>query len=350
MGLDDALRAKGDRFVGILNGLDTASGTPRPMPTSRRPTSRADPAASATCRADLLQRLGFDPDDDGAVLGMIGRLDPQKGFDLLAGAAPRLLAGGARIVVQGSGDPATRGRVPRAGRPAAGPGRAHRALRSGNGPPDLRRRRLLPDAVAVRAVRHRPDDLASIRHAADRPTDRRPRRHGHRRDDASGRGDRASCSTTRRRARSRPRASAAIAPARGRRHRPGRRLIERGMAVDFDWDRGLSAPLRSTLRGARSPSARKRWRAARQRRGDRIEAARHERQDRRLGAVRIGECGAPGIVMTFSAPMRATNAASAASGTRPPAADLAADEPGRRTPAAAGSRAPRGHRPSRRSR
>jgi starch synthase len=36
---------------------------------------------------------------------MIGRLDPQKGFDLLHDAAPRLLAAGARIVVQGSGDP-----------------------------------------------------------------------------------------------------------------------------------------------------------------------------------------------------------------------------------------------------
>ena len=36
---------------------------------------------------------------------MIGRLDPQKGFDLLADAAPRLLAAGARLAVQGSGDP-----------------------------------------------------------------------------------------------------------------------------------------------------------------------------------------------------------------------------------------------------
>jgi starch synthase len=36
---------------------------------------------------------------------MIGRLDPQKGFDLLHGAAERLLAGGARLVVQGSGTP-----------------------------------------------------------------------------------------------------------------------------------------------------------------------------------------------------------------------------------------------------
>jgi starch synthase len=50
-------------------------------------------------------RLGFDPADPGPVLGMIGRLDPQKGFDLLHDAAPSLVEAGARIVVQGSGDP-----------------------------------------------------------------------------------------------------------------------------------------------------------------------------------------------------------------------------------------------------
>ena len=53
--------------------------------------------------ADLLERVGFDPADDGLVLGMIGRMDPQKGFDLLADGADDLLAGGARLVVQGSG-------------------------------------------------------------------------------------------------------------------------------------------------------------------------------------------------------------------------------------------------------
>src|SRR3970282_806560 len=34
---------------------------------------------------------------------MIGRLDPQKGFDLLAEAAPALIDDGIRLVVQGSG-------------------------------------------------------------------------------------------------------------------------------------------------------------------------------------------------------------------------------------------------------
>jgi starch synthase len=49
--------------------------------------------------------VGFDPTDDAPVLGLIGRLDPQKGFDLLAGAAPRLLEAGARLVAQGTGSP-----------------------------------------------------------------------------------------------------------------------------------------------------------------------------------------------------------------------------------------------------
>jgi starch synthase len=104
-GLADALAAKGDRFVGILNGLDTVVWDPSTDSDLAATFSADDFAGKVACRADLLVRLGFDPGDDGAVLGMIGRLDPQKGFDLLHDAAPRLLAAGARIVVQGSGDP-----------------------------------------------------------------------------------------------------------------------------------------------------------------------------------------------------------------------------------------------------
>jgi starch synthase len=103
MGLDSLLRSRGDRFVGILNGLDTTVWDPATDAVLAAPYSREDRTGKAACRADLLGRNGFDPDDDGPVIGMIGRLDPQKGFDLLAGAAPELLARGARLVVQGSG-------------------------------------------------------------------------------------------------------------------------------------------------------------------------------------------------------------------------------------------------------
>jgi len=105
MGLDGALRAKGDRFLGILNGLDTTVWDPATDEDLAAAYSRADRGGKAACRLDLLTRVGFDPTDDGPVFGMVGRLDPQKGFDLLAGAAPTLLSRGGRIVVQGSGHP-----------------------------------------------------------------------------------------------------------------------------------------------------------------------------------------------------------------------------------------------------
>jgi starch synthase len=105
MGLDRALRAKGDRFTGLLNGLDTTVWDPATDADTAAPYSRSDRSGKVACRADLLERLGFDPDDAGAVVGMIGRLDPQKGFDLLEDAMPALLARGVRLVVQGSGHP-----------------------------------------------------------------------------------------------------------------------------------------------------------------------------------------------------------------------------------------------------
>jgi starch synthase len=105
MGLDGKLLSRGDRFIGILNGLDSALWDPATDAALAARFSRDELAGKAACRADLLSRNGMDQSDDGPVIGMIGRLDPQKGFDLLAGAAPRLLAGGARIIVQGAGHP-----------------------------------------------------------------------------------------------------------------------------------------------------------------------------------------------------------------------------------------------------
>jgi len=105
MGLDGLLRRRGDRFLGILNGLDTAVWDPATDADLAAPYSRSDRAGKTACRTDLLQRVGFDSDDPGTVIGMIGRLDPQKGFDLLSDAAPMLLESGVRLVVQGSGDP-----------------------------------------------------------------------------------------------------------------------------------------------------------------------------------------------------------------------------------------------------
>ncbi|NTW67149.1 MAG: glycosyltransferase, partial [Nitrospirae bacterium] len=52
---------------------------------------------------------GFEPADPAMIVGSIGRLAPQKGYDILLEAAPELIRRGVRIVVLGSGEPALEG-------------------------------------------------------------------------------------------------------------------------------------------------------------------------------------------------------------------------------------------------
>ena len=101
-GLDDALRDRGDRYIGIINGIDTDLWNPATDPTLAAPYDAADLSPKALTRTDLMARNGLDP--DGPLLGVIGRLDPQKGFDLVAAAAPTLVKMGARLIVLGSGN------------------------------------------------------------------------------------------------------------------------------------------------------------------------------------------------------------------------------------------------------
>ena len=115
-GLDDVLRARGDRYVGILNGIDPTLWDPATDHALRVRYSAADPSGKAIGKRTKCGLLGFDlqaPPDEapdllwderGAPLfGMVSRLDGQKGFDLLAGAAEELVAAGARLLVQGQG-------------------------------------------------------------------------------------------------------------------------------------------------------------------------------------------------------------------------------------------------------
>ena len=105
MGLDGALRARGKRFLGIVNGLDTDLWNPATDSALAATYSREDRSGKARCRDALLTELGLDPADPKPVLAMIGRLDRQKGFDLLAAAARALLRRGFRLAVLGSGSP-----------------------------------------------------------------------------------------------------------------------------------------------------------------------------------------------------------------------------------------------------
>jgi starch synthase len=103
-GLDDVLRegAAAGRYLGIINGLDNDLWNPATDADLPARFSAADLAGKAVCRAALCSELGLEP--SGPVLAMVSRLDPQKGFDLVAAAASDLLDLGVRLCVLGTGD------------------------------------------------------------------------------------------------------------------------------------------------------------------------------------------------------------------------------------------------------
>jgi len=108
-GLHGVLKGRSGRLVGILNGIDHEVWNPEIDPHISARFSADDPSGKAECRHELLKIVGFETGDPGMVLGAVGRLVDQKGFDLLFEAAPELIRRGIRIVVLGSGEPALEG-------------------------------------------------------------------------------------------------------------------------------------------------------------------------------------------------------------------------------------------------
>ena len=104
-GLDELLRQRADCLVGLLNGADYAEWNPETDPYIAARYSAEDLSGKAAARRDLLSELGLPEASAAPLLGMVSRLDSQKGFDLLEQAAPALLAEDCLLVVLGTGDP-----------------------------------------------------------------------------------------------------------------------------------------------------------------------------------------------------------------------------------------------------
>jgi starch synthase len=101
-GLDGPLRERGDRLVGILNGIDAQEWNPETDPHLPVNYSAADVSPKAAMRAELLARFGLT-DGGGPLLTMVTRLADQKGVDLLLPVAPFLRGLGASLIVIGDG-------------------------------------------------------------------------------------------------------------------------------------------------------------------------------------------------------------------------------------------------------
>jgi len=103
------IRARGNEVSGILNGVDPAVWDPALDAELPARYGAADLAGKARCKAQLQQALGLAPEAEAPLFGVVSRLTSQKGLDLVLEALPDLLAQGAQVAVQGSGDAALEG-------------------------------------------------------------------------------------------------------------------------------------------------------------------------------------------------------------------------------------------------
>jgi starch synthase len=104
-GLEGVLRSKGSRFVGILNGADYTEWDPAIDPMIAAKYTPARREGKAVCRRALRKMAGLPDRDDAPIVGMVTRMTPQKGINLLGEALDAVMSLGMQIVMLASGDP-----------------------------------------------------------------------------------------------------------------------------------------------------------------------------------------------------------------------------------------------------
>lgn len=103
--LDPVLRERGDDLHGILNGIDQDIWNPATDQQCVAKFDRHSLDGKEHCKRALQREFGLDEDARAPLFAVITRLSYQKGLDLVLGALPTLLGGGAQLVMLGAGDP-----------------------------------------------------------------------------------------------------------------------------------------------------------------------------------------------------------------------------------------------------
>ncbi len=105
MGLQGLLRQRADRLVGVLNGVDYAEWDPAHDILLPRNYTVADLRGKALNKRLLLKDVSLPFKARTPLVGMVTRLVPQKGIDLMPNVLPGLLdQGEIQVAVLGSGE------------------------------------------------------------------------------------------------------------------------------------------------------------------------------------------------------------------------------------------------------
>jgi starch synthase len=104
-GLDGVARGRGDRMVGILNGVDYSEWSPDTDSHIAAKFSATDLSGKHACKIELMKMFGLDANQVARpIIGIVSRFADQKGFDLIAERAEELMREEISLVVLGSGD------------------------------------------------------------------------------------------------------------------------------------------------------------------------------------------------------------------------------------------------------
>jgi starch synthase len=102
-GLEGVLYERREDLFGIVNGVDDEEWHPATDRWIAANYSADDLSGKAACRRDLISVFGL-PEGDEPILGLIGRLTVQKGFDLVERIGGWLAEQPLRVVILGSGE------------------------------------------------------------------------------------------------------------------------------------------------------------------------------------------------------------------------------------------------------
>ncbi|KAK7410721.1 hypothetical protein VNO78_01735 [Psophocarpus tetragonolobus] len=104
-GLHELLSSRRSILNGITNGIDVTEWDPSCDKHIACNYSVDDLSGKAKCKIFLQEELGFPLRPDCPLIGFIGRLDYQKGIDLIRLTMPELMEADVQFVMLGSGNP-----------------------------------------------------------------------------------------------------------------------------------------------------------------------------------------------------------------------------------------------------
>ena len=103
-GLEGVFRERAASLTGILNGADYDIWNPETDRLIARTYSAQNLSGKKICKADLQASFSLAKNPEIPLVGMVSRITPQKGFDLIETALDKLLSRNLQVILLGTGE------------------------------------------------------------------------------------------------------------------------------------------------------------------------------------------------------------------------------------------------------